>query len=119
MALFSIGRKTLYTIIMKHLWNSNLGRLRIIGWLEGISLLLLVFVAVPLKYIARLPQLSEIMGPVHGALFLLFVFNALGVGVEQRWSFKAVTAKVLLACIVPFGTFYIDKHILSKIDSGK
>ena len=104
---------------MKHLLNSNLGRLRIIGWLEGISLLVLVFVAVPLKYMARQPQLSEVMGPVHGALFLLFVFNALSVGVEQRWSFRAVTGKVLLACIIPFGTFYIDRHILSKINVDK
>lgn len=100
---------------MLQLLNSNIGRLRIIGFLEGISLLILVFIAVPMKYLFSNPLGSEIMGPVHGALFLLFVFNALSVGVAQGWKFRTTTWKVLLACIVPFGTFYIDGKILKPI----
>ncbi|MCI9845533.1 DUF3817 domain-containing protein [Flavobacterium pectinovorum] len=100
---------------MTHLIKTNIGRLRILGFLEGISLLILVFIAVPLKYILAQPAGTKIMGPIHGALFLLFIFNALSVGVEQRWSFKNTTWKVLLACIIPFGTFYVDSKILSKI----
>lgn len=92
------------------------GRLRIIAILEGVSLLILVFVAMPLKYIFNYEDGSKIMGPIHGALFLLFVFNTLSVGVEQGWKFRTTTWKVLLACIIPFGTFYIDKHILQKIE---
>lgn len=57
----------------------------------------------------------KMMGPIHGSLFLLFLFNALSVGVEQNWKFKKTTWKVLLACMIPFGTFYIDRKILSKI----
>lgn len=98
-----------------HLLQTNVGRLRLLGFLEGLSLLLLVFVAVPLKYRWDDPSLSKILGPVHGALFLLFVFNTLGVGVEQKWAFRSVTWKVLLACVVPFGTFYVDRKILAKI----
>ena len=45
----------------------------------------------------------------------LFVFYALKVGAEQDWSFKKTTWKVLLSSFIPFGTFYIDKHILRKI----
>lgn len=100
---------------MTHLIKTNIGRLRILGFLEGISLLILVFIAVPLKYILEQPAGTKIMGPIHGALFLLFIFNALSVGVEQKWSFKNTTWKVLLACIIPFGTFYVDSKILSKI----
>jgi len=44
------------------------------------------------------------------------VFNALRVGVEQQWKFRETTWKVLVACFVPFGTFYIDYKILRKID---
>lgn len=55
------------------------------------------------------------MGPLHGALFLLFIFNTLSVGVEQQWKFRQTTYKVMIACIIPFGTFYIDRKILSKI----
>lgn len=90
--------------------------MRLVGFLEGISLLLLLFVAMPLKYAFGIPEFSKVMGTVHGALFLLFIFNILSVGVEQQWKFKTTTWKVLLACIIPFGTFYIDQKILSKID---
>lgn len=96
--------------------QTKIGRLRLVGFLEGISLLVLLFVAMPLKYGFHLPGFSKIMGTIHGALFLLFLFNTLSVGVEQQWKFKTTTWKVLLACIVPFGTFYIDRKILSRIE---
>jgi integral membrane protein len=76
---------------MKHFFNSPLGRLRLTGYAEGISLLLLVFVAVPLKYSGITPQLSQIMGPIHGMLFLLFVINTFRVAVELRWKFAQTT----------------------------
>ena len=101
---------------MKNLLHTNIGRLRIIGFLEGISLLILLFVAVPLKYSFGEPFLTRIMGTVHGALFLLFIFNTISVGVERNWKFKETTWKVLLACVIPFGTFYLDAKILSRID---
>ncbi len=97
---------------MLSLVKSNTGRLRIIGFLEGVSLLVLVFVAVPLKYIGHLPALVKMIGPVHGILFLLFIILTISVGVEQKWSFRGTTWKVLLACLIPFGTFYIDRTIL-------
>lgn len=98
-----------------NLLKTSIGRLRIIAILEGISLLTLVFVAVPIKYMMGNPTFVKMMGPVHGALFLLFLFNTLSVGVEQKWKFKDTTWKVLLACMIPFGTFYIDKKILSRL----
>jgi integral membrane protein len=100
---------------MMHLLKTKTGRLRIVGFLEGVSLLLLIFIAVPLKYYFGYPEGSKIVGTIHGALFLLFIFNTLSVGVEQNWKFRTTTWKVLLACVIPFGTFYIDKKILSKI----
>ena len=100
---------------MKNLFTSNIGRLRLIGFLEGISLLLLIGIAVPAKHMFGDPTLVKAIGPVHGVLFLLFVFNTISVGVEYHWKFKTTTWKVLLACLVPFGTFYIDKKILSKM----
>jgi integral membrane protein len=100
---------------MIHLLKTNIGRLRIIGYLEGISLLVLIFIAVPMKYYFGNPSLSKIIGPIHGAIFLLFLFNALSVGVEQNWKFKTTTWKIIVACFIPFGTFYIDAKILSKL----
>ena len=57
----------------------------------------------------------QAIGPVHGVLFLLFVANTFSVGVEQQWKFGTTTWKVLLGCVVPFGTFYIDKQILAPL----
>ena len=97
---------------MLHLLKTPIGRLRIIGFFEGISLIVLIFIAVPLKYWGHQPMLVKMIGPVHGLLFTLFVFITLSVGVTYRWKFSETSWKVLLACIIPFGTFYIDKHIL-------
>lgn len=104
---------------MKKLFKTKIGRLRIIGFLEGISLLVLFFIAVPMKYYFQNPSLTKFLGPIHGALFLLFIINTLSVGVEQNWKFKTITWKVILACFIPFGTFYIDKNILSKYPQNK
>nr|WP_314491783.1 DUF3817 domain-containing protein [uncultured Chryseobacterium sp.] len=100
---------------MIHLLKTKIGRLRIIGFLEGVSLLVLLCIAVPMKYYFGNPSLTKIMGPIHGTIFLLFLFNTLSVGVEQNWKFKKTTWKVILACFIPFGTFYIDHKILSKL----
>lgn len=104
---------------MKKFFTTTIGRLRLFAFLEGISLIVLVFIAVPLKYYFDNPSLSKNLGPLHGALFLLFVFNALRVGIEQQWKFKETTWKVLLACFVPFGTFYIDYKILRNIKTDE
>lgn len=97
---------------MLNLFKTPIGRLRIIGFLEGISLILLVLIAVPFKYLGGQPMLVKLVGPVHGLLFTLFVLMTLSAGVTYRWKFSETSWKVLLACIIPFGTFYIDKTIL-------
>lgn len=104
---------------MKKFFTTTIGRLRLSAFLEGISLLVLVFIAVPLKYYFDNPSWVKSIGPIHGALFLLFIFNALRVGVEQRWKFGEITWKVLVACFVPFGTFYIDYKILRNIQTDE
>jgi len=98
--------------------TTRIGRLRLFGFLEGASLLVLLFIAVPFKYVLQDPALVKAIGPVHGALFLLFIFSTLQTGVEQEWKFKETTWKVLLACVIPFGTFYIDQKILKHLQDA-
>jgi integral membrane protein len=100
---------------MLQLFKSRIGRLRLIGFLEGLSLLVLLFIAVPMKHIYRNPTLSTFLGPIHGAIFLLFMLNTMSVGIEQNWKFKTTTWKILVACFIPFGTFYIDQKIFKYI----
>lgn len=102
---------------MTRLLTTRLGWLRIVSYLEGISLLILLFVAVPMKHFYNDPSWVKTLGPIHGSLFLLFIFNTLSVGVEERWKFKDTTWKVLIACIIPFGTFYIDQKILKRVEN--
>jgi integral membrane protein len=102
---------------MRKFFTTPIGRLRLYAFLEGISLLVLTFVAVPLKYIFNQPDWVKTIGPIHGALFLLFVFEALRTGIEQKWKFTETTWKVILASFIPFGTFYIDQKILKKLEA--
>ncbi len=95
--------------------KTKIGRLRVIGFLEGVSLLALIFIAMPFKYYFDNPSVTKLLGPIHGALFLLFIFNTLSVAIEYQWKFKTTTWKVILACFIPLGTFYIDRKILSKL----
>ncbi len=97
---------------MKRFLNNDIGRFRLIAFLEGISLIILVFIGVPLKYYMESPTVVEVVGPIHGVLFLIYIYMALRVGFEEEWKFFKTTWIVLLASFIPFGTFYIDSKIL-------
>lgn len=91
-------------------FHSPLGRFRLVAITEGISYLLLLFVAMPLKYFANTPQPVKYLGWVHGFLFVLFGLLLLQVWIRYRWTFrKAFMA--FLASLVPFGTFVLDKSL--------
>ncbi|MDR6804084.1 integral membrane protein [Dyadobacter sp. BE34] len=95
--------------MVSELIKSALGRLRIIAFLEGISFILLLGVAMPLKYFAGIPQAVRIVGMAHGVLFVLFVLLLIQVATEKSWSFKK-SALSFLSSLVPFGTFYADSR---------
>lgn len=98
------------------LLKTKIGRLRIIGFLEGLSLIVLVFIAVPMKYMYNDESLTKMMGPIHGALFLLFLLNTFSAGIEQKWKAKT-SGMILASCFIPFGTFYVDYKFLKNIDA--
>jgi len=81
---------------------------RIIAFLEGLSYILLLFIATPIKYIAGDPSYVKLLGMPHGLLFIGYIILALVIRSEQQWDRKK-TILVLLAAIIPFGTFYIDR----------
>lgn len=78
---------------------------------EGVSLLLLLFIAMPLKYIWSYPEAVEVVGMVHGVLFIAYVAWAIWVYLALKWSIK-ILAIVILASIIPFGTFYVENKYL-------
>lgn len=86
---------------------------KIIGILEGVSAILLFFVAVPMKYIFANPILIRPIGMAHGVLFTIYIILAIMLKFEQNWSFKKF-AIIAIAAIVPLGTFYVDKKYLKN-----
>ena len=100
---------------MFELLKNNTGRLRIIGVLEGVSFIVLLFIGTPMKYFYDSPAVVKILGPIHGILFLLYIFYVFIVASEQNWKLFQTTWKFLLASVFPFGTFYVDYTILKKI----
>ncbi|HEX6909334.1 MAG TPA: DUF3817 domain-containing protein [Longimicrobium sp.] len=85
-------------------------RLRLLGLLEGVSFLVLLGVAMPLKYLAGLPLAVRVVGSAHGLLFVLFVMAVVHVAVEMRWPLRRVAA-ALAAAVLPFGPFVFDAHL--------
>lgn len=84
---------------------------RIISFLEGVSYLLLLFIATPVKYLGDDPSYVKMLGMPHGILFMLYVILAFMLRAEMKWNNKEFGV-VLLASIIPFGTFYVDKKYL-------
>jgi integral membrane protein len=93
--------------------KTPLGRLRVIGLWEGVSFLLLLGVAMPLKYFAGWPVAVRVVGLAHGLLFVLYVIAALQVALALRWRIPR-TAVVLVASLLPAGPFVIDAKILRQ-----
>lgn len=88
-----------------------LGSFRIIALLEGVSYILLLFIATPIKYIANDPQYVKLLGMPHGLLFIAYVVFAVILSKDMKWNSRTLWI-ILLAAIIPFGTFYIDKKYL-------
>lgn len=92
------------------MWKSTIGLLRGIGIIEGVSYLVLLFIAMPLKYFADLPIFVQIVGMAHGILFVSFVLMLLVVWLRHRWSFIRVLG-AFMASLLPFGTFWLDSRL--------
>ena len=82
---------------------------RKIAFAEGVSFLVLLLIAMPLKYFADMPMAVTIVGGLHGGLFVAFIILAYLVKEEYKKNIGWL-AKSFLASIIPFGTFYMDKE---------
>jgi integral membrane protein len=90
--------------------QTTLGRLRLIGMIEGISLLVLLFIAMPLKYLADQPIAVRYVGWIHGILFVAFMGAACDAYTKYHWPFKRLLY-AFLAALLPFGTFIFDRWL--------
>lgn len=89
-------------------------KVRIFRWisiLEGVSFLLLLFIAMPLKYIWEMPQMVQSVGMYHGVLFIVYILGALYLARPLNWNFRTL-AVVCFGSVLPFGPFYVEKKYL-------
>ncbi|WP_242920578.1 DUF3817 domain-containing protein [Pontibacter liquoris] len=93
--------------------SAPIKRLRIIGTLEGISYLVLLGIAMPLKYWADMPVFVKYTGWAHGLLFMLFLAAVANAALARRWSARKVLM-ALVASVLPFGPFILDARLLKE-----
>ena len=98
--------------------STALGRVRLLGLIEGWSFVVLLFVAMPLKYLADQPLAVSIVGMAHGVLFLALVAAAIQAQIEEdKWPLKR-TAIIVLGALLPFGPFVVEKRVLAPLAKG-
>lgn len=95
-------------------FGDPVARLRVLGIVEGVSFLLLLFVAMPLKYFFAFPAAVKVVGFIHGLLFILFCFALFNAKIARRWSVcKALVPFV--AALLPGGPFFIDRRLRAEV----
>ncbi len=95
---------------MKPNLQNPVGRLRLSGMLEGISFLVLLGIAMPLKYVFDFPLAVKYVGWAHGLLFIIFCLLILITWLEKKISLKHA-ALAFVASLIPFGPFLIDRKL--------
>ena len=86
---------------------------RIVAFLEGVSYILLMTVGIYFKYQLNDASYVKLLGMPHGLLFVLYIIIAFSLREDENWDTKDFRI-VLLASVIPFGTFYIDRKYFKK-----
>ena len=89
---------------------------RLTAFLEGVSYILLLFIAVPIKYLLNEALFVKILGMPHGILFILYILFSIIGKIKYNWNFRKFLV-ISIASLVPFGTFYIDKLMQTIVPS--
>jgi integral membrane protein len=92
------------------MYRSPVGKLRVVGFLEGLSFVALVGIGMPLKYGMGEPLVVRIAGPLHGFLWVWLCLLIAQAVLEKGWSAKA-GGIVFLASLFPLGPFLIDRWL--------
>ena len=104
--------------MLKNIHNDGIGHFRIIGFIEGISYLVLLFIAMPLKYMMGIMIATKIVGMIHGVLFIAFLIILMQAA--QKFNFSSKDSLVFfVASLIPFGTFLTDARLKRLEDKIK
>jgi integral membrane protein len=98
--------------------RAALTRYRLIAYVVGVVLIVLVVIGMPLKYLADNPVVVETVGPAHGFLYMLYLVAVFDLGRRARWPLGRM-ALVMLAGTVPFVSFYAERVVTRWITQGE
>ena len=92
--------------------DNQLKALRLLALVEGVSFIFILFVTMPLKYLAEMPMPNKVFGMAHGVLFIAYLAYLCFVWTSRRWS-VSVLGWGLAASIVPFLIFWVEKKVFT------
>jgi len=98
--------------------TAALTRYRVLAYIVGVLLLVLVAVAMPLKYIGHEPALVSLVGPAHGFMYMVYLVVAFDLAVRAKWRFRR-TLLILLAGTIPVMSFVAERKVTSWIHQGE
>jgi integral membrane protein len=91
---------------------------RVAAWVTGVGLLVLVFIAMPLKYFFGYPQLVSVVGVTHGFLYMAYIVCTLLLAERARW--KPLDALlILVAGTVPVVSFVAERRVTPRVRAGR
>jgi integral membrane protein len=91
-------------------------RYRIMAYIVGVGLLILVFVGVPLQYAAGEPAVAQIVGPIHGFLYIVYLAAALDLARRARFTLLQMAA-MIGAGFLPFLAFFIEHRVRLRVEA--
>ncbi|XOB63450.1 DUF3817 domain-containing protein [Campylobacterota bacterium DY0563] len=95
------------------MFSNALSRFRLISAIEGLSYLILVFVAMPIKYIGENPYPVKVFGMIHGVLFIIFMISLFEAKIKEKWN-TGLMFQLFVLSLIPFGAFVIEKRVKPK-----
>ena len=96
---------------------SELKKFKIINKIEGISFIILLFIAMPAKYYYGYPIATKVVGMIHGLLVFAFIYQVIEAKKESKFTLKE-TALYSILSLIPFGSFYTDKLLAKKLSDN-
>lgn len=85
-------------------------RFKWISLIEGLSFLVLLFIAMPMKYVLDIPMAVTYVGWAHGILFIVYIYTVFPTASKLKWEFGR-TFFALVASVLPFGPFIFDRNL--------
>lgn len=96
--------------------NGALTRYRVMAYIVGIGLVILVCIGVPLKYGADFSLIVEIVGPLHGFLYIVYLLSVLDLAARGRWHLVRIIL-VMAAGTIPFLSFVAERNTVAYVRS--